>query len=102
MEYEELLPQEKETAHNGILTNFTAAVLHGEPLLAPGYDAIHEIVVSNAAYLSAWTGERVSLPLDTARFDALLAERIESSCYQQKTVTSTADGRHKSRWNVNW
>lgn len=102
VEYEELLPQEKETAHNGILTNFTAAVLHGEPLLAPGYDAIHEIVVSNAAYLSAWTGERVSLPLDTARFDALLAERVESSCYQQKTVTSTADGRHKSRWNVNW
>lgn len=102
VEYEEILPDGKETAHNGILTNFTAAVLHDEELLAPGYDAIHEITISNAAYLSAWTGERISLPLDTARFDDLLAERVQQSAYQQKTVTSTADGRHKDRWSVNW
>ncbi len=100
--FEEILPQGKETAHNGILTNFTAAVLHGEELLAPGCDAVHEITISNAAYLSAWTGEWVSLPLDTERFDKLLTQRVEQSSYQQKAVISTADGHHKSRWNVNW
>ena len=102
VEYEEIFPEEKESAHNGILTNFTSAVLHGAPLLAPGYDAVNEITVSNAAYLSAWTGEKVALPLDTVRFDALLAKHVEDSAFDSKTVTSTADGQHKSRWNVNW
>ena len=100
--YEELLPTETETAHNGILRNFTAAVLRGEPLLAPGYDAVYELTLSNAAYLSAWTGETVPLPLDTARFDELLAERVKASVYRPTEVTEEADGVYKERWNVNW
>ncbi len=101
-DYEEIISEGKESAHNGILANFTAAVLHGEPLLAPGFDAINEITISNAAYLSAWTGEKIDLPLDTNRFDELLAQRVENSAYAGQRVTSTADGGHKSRWNVNW
>jgi predicted dehydrogenase len=101
-EYTEILPTEQETAHNGILRNFTDAILLGEPLLAPGYDAIYELTLSNAAYLSAWTGETVSLPLDTARFDTLLAQKAATSSYQPEKVTEEADGVYKDRWNVNW
>ncbi len=100
--YEEIVPDAPETAHNGILRNFTAAILDGEELLAPGYEAINELTLSNAAYLSAWTGERVTLPLDTARFDALLKERVERSAYRSDKVTTEADGVYKDRWNVNW
>ena len=50
---------ERETAHNGILQNFTDAILDGVPLLAPGYEGIKEITLSNAAYLSSWTGKKV-------------------------------------------
>ena len=101
-EYTEIVPTEQATAHNGILRNFTNAVLEGEELLAPGYEAIYELTLSNAAYLSAWTGELISLPLDTARFDALLADKISSSSYHFDQTTVEADGEYKSRWNVNW
>ncbi len=101
-EYVEITPTEQETAHNGILRNFTNAILHGEELLAPGYDGIHELTLSNAAYLSAWTGETVSLPLDKTRFDALLAQRAATSSYRPDKVTDEADGVYKDRWNVNW
>ena len=77
-------------------------MLHGEELLAPGYDAIYELTLSNAAYLSAWTGETAALPLDTARFDRLLAERIKTSGYHPTEGTGEADGSYKDRWNVNW
>ena len=35
-EYSEWIPQEKEKAHNGILENFTQAILTGAPLLHSG------------------------------------------------------------------
>ena len=101
-DYIEITPTEQATAHNGILRNFTGAVLRGEELLAPGYEAIHELTLSNAAYLSSWTGETVSLPLDTARFDALLAERVATSAYHAEQATVAVNGEYKSRWDVNW
>ncbi len=100
--YEEITADERETAHNGILRNFTNAVLTGEELLAPGYEAANELTLSNAAYLSAWTGERVSLPPDMVKFDRLLAQRIACSSYNANKVTTEADGVYKDRWNVNW
>lgn len=35
-DYTEILPGEPESAHPGILRNFAAAILNGEPLIAPG------------------------------------------------------------------
>jgi len=79
-DYEEFEPTEPETAHAGILQNWANAILHGEPLLSPGRDALGELTISNAAYLSQWTGNApISLPMDTAAFDQLLAEHIASS-----------------------
>ena len=46
-------PDAPETAHTGILRNFADAVLHGAPLLAPGEEGIHQVALTNAAYLSA-------------------------------------------------
>lgn len=97
----EYVQTEREPAHNGILQNFTNAVLHGEPLIAPGYDGIREITLSNAAYLSSWLGERVSVrDLDRARFDALLEEKIAGSQPKQGKL-SAAEGQ-SSRWQTNW
>ncbi len=100
--YEEIITNERESAHNGILRNFTNAVLYGEELLAPGCEAVNELTLSNAAYLSAWTGEWVMLPLDMAQFDSLLADKIAGSSYRPDKVTDEADGSYKDRWNVNW
>jgi len=92
---------EKETAHNGILQNFTDAVLDGTPLLASGFEGIKEITLSNAAYLSAWTGKKVELPLDCKAFDTELEKRIATSMGERSVSAQKAAGQ-SSRWQVNW
>lgn len=96
----EIEPEGVETAHNGILQNFTNAVLKGEELIAPGKEGIKEITISNAAYLSAWTGKNIALPFDTKEFDELLEKRIEGSSLRAGKK-SGARGQ-SSRWQVRW
>ena len=91
---------ETEKAHNGILQNFTNAVLFGDELLAPGYEGIKEITLSNAAYLSAWTGKKIILPMDNALFDALLEEKIKNSSVKN-TQKKEAESQ-PCRWQVRW
>jgi len=102
-EYVEIVPEEKETAHAGILQNFTNAILKGEKLIAPGEDGIKELTLSNAAYLSEWTGNMpVKLPLDEAKFDALLNERAEKSSVKDDESGSHASKEYSTRWQVRW
>ncbi|MGI6167457.1 MAG: Gfo/Idh/MocA family protein [Eubacteriales bacterium] len=92
---------EKEAAHSGIIQNFTNALLYGEELLAPGCDGINEIALSNAAYLSSWTGKRVSVKdLDTKLFDSLLEEKIKNS--KPRTRLFPDAGGQPRRWQTNW
>lgn len=69
--------------HKGILRNFTNAILHDEPLLAPGKDGIHGLTLSNAMHLSAWTEDWVNLPLDEDLYHAKLQEKIEASTFRK-------------------
>ena len=102
MEYSELT-SEKEEAHAGILKNFAGAILHGEELISPGYDGINELMISNAAYLSEWTGnKRIALPFNTAEYDRLLAEKQKHSKIKENSVSRTNDKSCGGRWQVNW
>ncbi|REK52049.1 MAG: oxidoreductase [Thermobacillus sp.] len=65
--------------HKGILQNWTDAVLKGTPLLAPGEDGIHGLMLSNAMLLSTWTDDWVEMPIDEDRFHAELMARIDES-----------------------
>ena len=71
--------------HKGILQNFTNALLHGEPLLAPGEEGIHGLTISNAMHLSAWTEDWVDLPLDEDLFYEKLQEKIRTSVFRKET-----------------
>ncbi len=103
MEYSEMCPDTPETAHNGILQNFTNAILYGEPLLASGYDGINELMLSNAAYLSQWTGNRECvLPVDTEAFDRELDKRIAESSYREDLISEHIQSSDTSRWQVRW
>lgn len=94
---------EKETGHRGILCNFTNAILKGEQLLAPGYDGINELTISNAAYLSEWSGNKaISLPFDEQAFDKMLEQRVETSKYRPGNKPSAHSGTYSDRWQVNW
>ncbi len=52
--YEEFKQTEPESGHIGILQNFTDAILYNKDLLAPGYEGINGLTISNAAYMSDW------------------------------------------------
>ena len=65
--------------HVGILKNFTNHILFGEELLAPGYEGINGLSISNAMMLSTWKHDWVTLPNDGEEFWAALQEKIKTS-----------------------
>ena len=102
MDVEEITTDEPETAHAGILQNFANAILHGEALISPGEDGLSELTLSNAAYLSQWTGNRpIRLPMDEAAFDRELAARAEKSAFHDGGEAHP-DGKYSVRWQVKW
>ncbi len=101
-EYEEISFNEKEKGHLGIVQNFANAILHGEELISPGADGIRELNLSNAAYLSEWTGnQEIVFPLDNELFDQLLAQRSEDS-HVRDEVAHEDSVNHQARWQVRW
>jgi len=66
------LPGGRGPQHEGVLRNFVAAILHGEPLLAPGSEGIHSLELTNAILLSALQDRTVELPLSATRYARLL------------------------------
>ena len=88
--YSEIKESAHETAHIGILQNFSNAILKGEALLSPGTDGVFELTISNAAYLSYWKGNvPVKLPFNVPEFDRLLEEHIKNSTYHSKKYPTT-------------
>jgi predicted dehydrogenase len=77
--------------HLGILKNFTNHILNGEPLLAPGYDGIKELSISNAMLLSTWKNAPVSLPNDGSEFWDYLQEKIKTSRAKENIAEKVFD-----------
>ncbi|BCW97164.1 MAG: Gfo/Idh/MocA family oxidoreductase [Fimbriimonadales bacterium] len=70
-------PKSPEGALEGqpaLIQNFARAILYDEPLVAPGEEGLHTVEVINALILSSKRGQPVSIPVDRAAYDALLAE----------------------------
>ena len=61
-----------------MLQNFADAVLTGAALIAPGEDGSKTLSLVNAAYLSAWQGRKVTLPVDMDVYNKLLQEKIDA------------------------
>ena len=101
-DYQEFSFEEKESGHVGILQNFANAILNGETLISPGEDGLQELSLSNAAYLSAWSGNvEITFPLDNEKFDRILAEKSAKSICKEETV-SLGQEEGQSRWQVRW
>lgn len=94
---------EKETAHKGILQNFSNAVRFGEELKSSGYDGVNELMISNAAYLSHYSGnKKIELPFDNSRFDKLLNEKIKASSLRNVSAPKMPDKSCHDRWQIKW
>ena len=102
-DYEEIKQDKPETAHKGILQNFTNAILFGEKLISPGFDGINELTLSNAAYLSEWQGNReIHLPFDDEAFDSILSKKAASSKYTVSDTEKSEANSYLPRWQVRW
>ena len=101
-EYTEERFEDDGPQHRGIIQNFANAILYGEKLISPGIDGLNELTLSNAAYLSQWTGNSpVALPLDNGKFDAMLKERADNSLTHEE-LASIPEGEYQDRWQTRW
>jgi predicted dehydrogenase len=71
--------EERETGHAAIVRNTARAILHGEELISPGYEALPGLELANAMLLSGHKDKPVDIPLDRAEYDAFIAEMQATS-----------------------
>lgn len=105
VDYAEVIQSEPEPAHLGILQNFANAVLKGEELIAPGEEGIRGLMIGNAAYLSQWTDDWVTFPMDEEKFESILKEKQEQEKICRVSAVSqngTPKGAYEERWSVRW
>lgn len=101
-EYSELSQTEQESGHRGILQNFTNSILNGELLISSGVDGIGELIISNAAYLSAQKGEWIDLPFSSKRYNKFLRTKSAKGVKKQPINASKFRDSYSDRWKVNW
>lgn len=65
--------------HKEITQDWTNAILHGTPLLAPGEEGIKGLTISNAMQLSTWIDGWVDLPINEDLYYEKLQEQISRS-----------------------
>ena len=91
-------PKETLMRHGLVFNAFAGAILRDEPMVAPGEEGICSLTLSNAMYLSAWTGETVQLPLDEELFHQELLKRAATSRHKEvETVYSDATSMYQDR-----
>lgn len=75
----DITPDRTLNQHVAVLENFADAILRGAPLLAPARDGLDSLAMANAMLLSTWESTTVPLPLDSARYQRALDERVAGS-----------------------
>ena len=77
--------------HPGVLNAFSDHILYGTPLVAEGTEGINGLMISNAAHLSSWTNETVTLPIDEDKFYSLLMEKAASSKAKENVISAVTE-----------
>ena len=76
--------------HDGVLRNFSDAILDDTPLIAPATDGIRSVELANAMILSGWTDQTVPIPLDGAAYERHLQQVVAASRFEKRTVDARA------------
>ncbi len=59
-----------------VLRQFCDHLRFGSPMIADGEDGLRSVELTNAAYVSAWQGRKVRLPVDDGVYEELLHHKI--------------------------
>lgn len=101
--YQTLQMEETDEGHLNILQNFTDVVCCGGNLIAPGEEGIYGLRISNAAYLSAWKEDWVSIPADEEEFLRYLRKKQEEEkAVLKKVKRENMAEEYSERWSVRW
>ena len=87
---------ESTNQHAEVLQNMTDTVSGKTQLLTPATEGIGSLQLANAILLSEWTGETVNLPIDAARYESLLCEKIKGSSLRVPADTDVEIDMEKS------
>lgn len=71
--------------HPAVLNAFAGNILRGEKLVADGREGINGLMLANAMFLSSWTNETVSLPIDEKKYYELLMEKCKTSRHKEES-----------------
>ncbi len=80
----DITPPEDINQHAAIIANFVDAIANGADLIAPASQGINSLAIANAILWSAWSGERIELPLDSQGYQVALNEKLAESSLRQK------------------
>jgi len=80
----DITPDRSVNQHARVLSNFVQSIRAGEPLIAPAREGLASLSLANAMLLSTWERRAVELPLDRARYQAALDERVRHSTLREK------------------
>ncbi|MBQ2733369.1 MAG: Gfo/Idh/MocA family oxidoreductase [Clostridia bacterium] len=93
---------ESVNGHATMLEAFANAILNGGEMIADGREGLNSLSISNAAYVSAWTGSTVTLPVDEDVFEKHLAELCENESVEKKQSAPEPVEVLRERWKVRW
>jgi len=106
VDYSEFLPDTSGTAHRGILQNFADVIINGGELIAKGSEGINSLMISNAAYMSEWSGNKeIVLPFSKKDFDEMLEIRRSESAENNSFYSAhgnRGEDVYNKRWQVRW
>lgn len=82
-----------DKGHAGILEAWGKAIQENDSslLVAKGQEGIRGVELANAMLLSTWTDDWVDLPIDEELFLSKLQERVDTSGFVKKTVSTKMD-----------
>lgn len=94
---------EEYNGHLEVLLNFADAILNGTKLIAPASEAVNQLIICNASYMSSWTGKKIDLPMDEEEYLRLLSKKTKSSCTKKECKkNSLFDKTYQKKWTTNW
>lgn len=69
----------------------------------PGEDGIYGLMLGNAAYLSAWKDDWVTVPIDEQEYLSYLKKKQEEEIQPSRVVQrEQITGEYSRRWSVLW
>lgn len=88
------LPAKPGGSHAEVIAAFAAHLLGGKPMVATGAEALNELELSNAMYVSAFSSKAATLPVDARKIEKIIArlekDRSTGKGNQQRTKADAA------------